>query len=61
MTHDRDYYRDMSVAQLVDAAREHGINPEMAIAMAERLSDDERRTGYFGHFKFNYEGIKTHA
>lgn len=38
MQHDRDYYRSLGDVVLVDAARREGINPEMAIALAERLS-----------------------
>ncbi|HET8666845.1 MAG TPA: hypothetical protein VFM10_02625 [Terriglobales bacterium] len=39
MTHDRDYYRSLRDVVLVDAARREGINPEMAVALAERLAD----------------------
>lgn len=34
---DIDRYRDMSTDALLNAAREDGINPAMAVAMAERL------------------------
>ena len=34
---DIDRYRDMDTDALLAAAREEGINPAMAVAMAERL------------------------
>ena len=34
---DSDRYRDMDTDALLAAAREEGINPAMAVAMAERL------------------------
>jgi hypothetical protein len=37
MQRDRDDYRSMSPKALTDLARDEGINPEMAIAMAEKL------------------------
>lgn len=55
MTHDRDYYRSLSDVVLVDAARREGVNPEMAIALAERLADKVYYpSGYLrGCFTFN--------
>ena len=38
VTHDRDYYRALSSFELVDLARDEGINPELAIAAVERLA-----------------------
>lgn len=34
---DRDDYRDMSTDALLAVARERGIDPEMAVVLAERL------------------------
>jgi hypothetical protein len=36
---DRDYYRTLSDYALVAAAREDGVTVEMAVVLAERLSD----------------------
>lgn len=60
--HDRDYYRCLDTLDLVRQARDEGINPEMAVAMAERLADSLRR--YYGgdadklgfEFNFNHGG-----
>lgn len=60
--HDRDYYRCLTTAELLALARDEGINPEMAVAMAERLS--EKGAGYYGathakrgfEFNFNHGG-----
>lgn len=36
---DRDYYRSLTPERLLLTAREEGINPEMAIAIAEALAE----------------------
>lgn len=36
---DRDYYRSLTSERLLLLAREEGINPEMAIAIAEALAE----------------------
>lgn len=62
MTHDRTYYSAMSTYRLLLIAREEGINPELAIAMAERLADSDYTFEAFrGTFRFNHEDNKTHA
>lgn len=56
MTHDRDYYRCLLTDDLVDAARREGLNPEMAIAIAERLAKVSAiygAVGGRGNFQFN--------
>lgn len=58
MRKDRDDYRVMYTHLLLQEAREQGINPEMAVAMAERLHDLVRgdansAEGYGGMYKFN--------
>lgn len=40
MQQDRDYYRSMSTRQLLAAAKDYGLNAEMAIAIVERLEDE---------------------
>ena len=40
MTHDRDYYRALFTLELLRIAREDGLNPELAIAITERLARD---------------------
>lgn len=61
--HDRDYYRALSSLQLLTVAGEDGINPEMAIALAEHLADKlYYPTGAkTGKFHFKDERTKTHA
>lgn len=60
MTHDRDYYRCLHTDDLVDAARREGLNPEMAIAITERLAEvlvevlaADGAAGGRGNFQFN--------
>lgn len=60
MTHDRDYYRCLHTDDLVETARREGLNPEMAIAITERLAERlaEVSTIYVavggrGNFHFN--------
>lgn len=36
---DRDYYRALYPRDLLRAARELGVNPEMAVALVEALDD----------------------
>jgi hypothetical protein len=62
MTHDRTYYSAMSTQGLLLTAREQGINPELAIAITNRLADtNPAYEGYRGTFRFNHEDNKTHA
>lgn len=53
MTHDRDYYRSYSVRDLLRLAREDGINPEMAIVLAEQLATTLREVHTLGCYHFN--------
>lgn len=49
---DLDQYRCLSTEGLLEAAREHGIDPDMAVVLAERLErvyDDERFDFFDGH------------
>lgn len=52
---DRDYYRSLSNAALAAAAREEGINPEMAIAAVERIAPTRMR----GNFHFNTGSLSS--
>lgn len=61
MQHDRDYYRAMSVGTLLTAALEDGINPEMAIVIAEELAIRTIWGEYTGKFHFNERTTNTHA
>lgn len=55
MAQDRDYYRSLDAEILLLLAREEGINPEMAIALAEEL-----QTAYSaGYDPYLYEGCAT--
>lgn len=45
---DRDDYRSLSDAALLLTAREQGIDPEMAIVLAERLEEHDRMIHRFG-------------
>lgn len=61
LTHDRDFYRAMTAASLLNYARERGLNPELAIAMAEKLGEiNNPFRGWRGVFTFN-EGAETDA
>lgn len=56
MTHDRDYYRCLHTDDLVETARREGLNPEMAIAITERLAEVlavDGAAGGRGNFQFN--------
>lgn len=53
MTHDRDYYRSLSSRALLVQAVEDGINPEMAVAMAEHLALSIDLPRMVGRFTFN--------
>lgn len=51
MQHDRDDYRALGTHALLRAAREYGLNPEMAIAITERLATEnymQHTVGYYG-------------
>lgn len=54
MQRDRDDYRSMSDKRITDIAREEGIDPEMAIVLAEKLANVywEDQTG---RFRFNHK------
>lgn len=56
MMHDRDYYRCLHTDDLVETARREGLNPEMAIAITERLAERVAvygAAGGRGNFHFN--------
>jgi len=55
---DRDYYRALGTHSLLTHARENGLNPELAIAVTERLAAKEHWANLIGHFHFNKE--RTH-
>lgn len=50
---DRDYYRSMPTRVLLILAAEEGLNPEMAIAIAEELASVEEMPRMVGQFAFN--------
>ena len=52
--HDRDYYRSLDAAKLLILAVEDGINPEMAIALADKLAKTYAPI-LVGGFTFNKE------
>lgn len=51
MSHSAEYYRCLSTEGLLVLAREQGINPEMAVAMAERLEDEYLARDFSSHLK----------
>lgn len=56
MMHDRDYYRCLHTDELVETARREGLNPELAIAITERLAEQTSVCGAVGgrgNFYFN--------
>lgn len=53
MKHDRSCYRSLDTALLLRMAREHGLNPEMSIALAERLAE-EHEGHTIGQYHFNH-------
>lgn len=56
--HDRDYYRACSPDVLLKQAQEQGINPEMAIVLAEALAyASGYRNRLQGKFAFNKEHV----
>lgn len=60
-THSREYYRALSTGELVTRAREEGLNPEMAIAVIERLAvlgvaQEHGQQGEKRGFEFNNGG-----
>ena len=54
--HDRAYYRSLTTRQLLLHASEVGINPEMAIAIANELAEEMGESCMIGSFRFNHEG-----
>lgn len=52
MTHDRAYYRSLSARALLVLAVEEGINPEMAVAIAEELAEEAGLPRMVGKFHF---------
>ena len=54
--HDRVYYRSLTTRKLLLHASEVGINPEMAIALANELAEKARESYLIGSFRFNHEG-----
>lgn len=54
MQHDRDYYRCLSNVGLLRAAREEGVNAEMAVVLAERLAVAEHQQHTIGQYHFNH-------
>ena len=54
--HDRDYYRALPIGVLLNLAVEEGINPEMAIALAEGVAELLSKPRMVGRFTFNHEG-----
>lgn len=62
MTYDRTDYRAMGTGKLLVLAEEHGIDEELAIALAERLARPYAPyTDKTGKFRANFKGTKTHA
>ena len=60
MRRDRDDYRAMSTTELLAAARDFGIDSEMAITLAEKLHDRVHWSlAGRGAYHFNHEGAKT--
>lgn len=58
MPRDRDDYRAMSDTAIIVVAREEGIDPEMAIALAEKLAKRTFTCGpghHYGRFRFNHK------
>jgi len=54
MTHDRNYYRVLITAELLRIARDEGLNPEMAITIADKLAGQIRATTHtVGAYHFN--------
>lgn len=53
MPFDRDYYRALGTFDLLMHARDNGLNPELAIAITERLAAKEHYANLVGHFHFN--------
>lgn len=62
---DVDRYRSMSTQELLTIASEEGIDPDMSIAMAERLERTDRwlngNGSSGGHYTFNQRSIECHT
>lgn len=58
MTHDRDYYRAIPVRILLILAVEQGLNPEMSIAIAEKLAEHLKLNRMLGKFTFAPDGAE---
>ena len=57
---DRDYYRALDSHRLLTLAREEGINPEMAIALADRVANLDYGVSHMtGSFHFNHSKETT--
>lgn len=62
---DLDYYRSLHSCQLLRLAREEGINPDMAVALAERLEDAYDDAGHLwggthgGRYMYNHRSENT--
>ena len=54
MPRDRNDYRAMCDTAIITVAREEGIDPEMAIALAEKLAEIYFE-GQRGRFRFNHK------
>lgn len=54
MQYDRNYYRALSERELLLRAKEHGINPELAVAITERLAIKTHLSHTVGHYHFNH-------
>ena len=52
---DRTYYRSLTTGKLLLHASEVGINPEMAIAIADELAELVGEIRLSGSFRFNHE------
>ena len=57
MPRDRDDYRSMSSVGILKTAREEGIDPEMAIVLAEKLAAQTWAHHEYGAgcFRFNHK------
>lgn len=60
---DLDRYRSMSTRELLTVANEEGIDPDMAVAMAERLESTDNwlnrgiNTAAGGRYTFNHRSM----
>ncbi len=58
MQRDRCDYRAMDAQRLLELARDNGIDPEMAIALADALAEAFALGHWRGQFRFNHETAK---